>query len=129
MSAKKLLPEQLDSVLQIEWGNFSRSEAVEQHLTNNASKILSRARGATHLIVSIATDTTGSKRSNNLIKVNFELRLPKHQDIFCHAEGYNLYEAIAECKQQMLRQLSSRKSFKLFKRTEGSILNNFAEAT
>lgn len=127
MSAKKILHE-LDSVLQIEWGNFPRSEAVEAHLQNIANKILSRAKNATHLIVSITTEAVGSKRSNTLARVNFELRLPKNQDLFSQSEGYNLYECIAECKQQMLRQLSSRKSFKLYKRTGSTILNAFQEA-
>jgi ribosome-associated translation inhibitor RaiA len=118
MSAKKLLPEQMDSVLQIEWGNFTRSEAVEKHLETKTKKILSRAKGATHLIVSLSTEISGPKRSNDLVKVHFELRLPKHQDLFCHSEGHNLYEAIAECTQHMLRQVQDRKTLRIQKRAE-----------
>lgn len=123
MSAKKLIPEQQDNVLQIEWGTFSRSEAVEKHIETKAQKILSRARQATHLIVSLSTEISGTKRSNDWVKVHYELRFPKHQDLFCQSEGHNLYEAIAECQQVMLRQIQERKSLKLYKRTETSILN------
>lgn len=128
MSAKKISTLPKDSLLQIEWGNFTRSAAVEAHLQNTAQKILARAKGATHLVISLATEISGPRRSNDLMTVNFELRLPKHQDLFAQSEGRNLYEVISECKQNILRQLSDRKSLKIHKRTESSILSELIAA-
>ncbi len=122
MSAKKISTEHTDNILHIEWGNFPRSTAVEAQLQYTAEKILTRARKATHLVISLATEISGPRRSNDLVRVNFELRLPKHQDLFCQSEGHNLYEAISDCKQNLLRQLNDRKSLKLHKRTENSLL-------
>ena len=59
--------------------------------------------------------------------VNFELRLPKHQDLLAQSKDRNLYEVIAECKQNILRQLSDRKSLKIHKRNESSLTREFTE--
>ena len=128
MSAKKLSNENnIEDILQIEWGNFTRSTAVEAHLQNTGAKVIARAKDATHLIISLHAETISPKHSNDLVTVNFELRLPKHQDLFCKSQGHNLYEAIAECKQHILRQLSDRKSLRIHKRSESSILTELME--
>lgn len=104
-----------DNVLQIEWGNFTRSEAVEDHIKEKSVKILERAKGATNFIIQLSSNPS---KSTDISKVNFELRFPKRQDLFCQSEGENLYEVIAHCKEQILRQLAERKSHKLQKRHE-----------
>lgn len=108
-----------DEVLQIEWGNFTRSEAVEEHLKTKSKKILDRAKDATHLIISLSTDVSNkTNKAMDLNKVHFELRFPKHQDLFCQSEGNNLYEVITHCKEQMLRLLQERKTMQKHDRHE-----------
>jgi hypothetical protein len=57
MSAKKITNE-IDNTLLIEWGTVSRSEAVEKHITTKVQKILNRAKDATHLVISLASDVS-----------------------------------------------------------------------
>lgn len=130
MSAKKLSTNTqsnqsmvIDDTLHIEWGHFSRSQAVEDHIRNISDKILERARGATHLVVHLNVNLFSKPKSPDLIRVGFELRFPKHQDLFCHSEGENLYETLATCKQQMLKMVNRRKRARIKNRSKNLNFN------
>ncbi len=114
----------IDDTLHIEWGHISRSQSVEDHIRNISDKILERARGATHLVVHLNVDLFSKPKSPDLIRVGFELRFPKHQDLFCHSEGENLYEVLATCKQQILKMINRRKRTRIKNRTR-DLSSNF----
>ncbi len=116
----------IDDSLHIEWGHFHRSQAVEDHIRNISDKILARTKDATHLIVHLNVDLHSEKKGYDLIQINLELRFPKHQDLFCHSEGENLYEVLAQCKQQMLKMMNRRKRSRIKNRYRPkNILPNF----
>lgn len=112
-SKNKGLPQNTDHTLHIEWGDIQRSEFVEYHISEVANKIIQRSKEATHLVVHLSIDVTAEHRSKDLIRVGFELRFPKHQDLFCESKGENLYEIIAQCKSQMLKMINRRKRTRL----------------
>ncbi|MGH1468787.1 MAG: HPF/RaiA family ribosome-associated protein [Bdellovibrionales bacterium] len=95
--------------VQIEWGGMERSEAVEKDIFNKASKILSRAQMATHLIVNFKITNPISSAGPASQKVSMNLRLPHHQDIHAEREGDDLYKSIKETQQALLTQIQAKK--------------------
>lgn len=117
MSAKKINFNINNNPLLIEWGNISRSEAVENHIKHISEKILSRAKNPTHLLVHLNVDAFGESKSLDTISVSFELRFPGNKDLFCTATGNNFYDVLAHGKNQMLALIQKRKTSQLKTRT------------
>ncbi len=95
--------------LQIEWGNLEKSEAIEKDIFNKASKILERAKTATHLIVNLKVTNPKTSAGPAAQKISMELRLPNHQDIRAERESSDLYKSIKETQTAILTQVTSKK--------------------
>lgn len=95
--------------IHIEWGNLDKSEAIEKDIFDKASKILQRAKTATHLIVNFKITNPKTSSGPAAQKVSMELRLPNHQDIRAERESGDLYKSIKEVQAAILTQFSSKK--------------------
>ena len=96
-------------MIQIEWGDLERTEAIENFITEKSQKLFQMAPEATNLVVHL--QITNPAHSNGVAtqKVSMELRLPHHQDIRAEDDGEDLYKSVGIVKKALVSQLESRK--------------------
>lgn len=101
----------MDKVL-IEWGDLTRTEAIENDVFEKATKILTFAPTATSLVVNLKVINSKQSAGVDTQGVNMELRLPNNQDVRTEKEGSDLYKTIKEAQQAILAQVKSKKDQK-----------------
>jgi len=95
--------------LHIEWGNLTRTEAIEADVFKKAEKIFKQAHDATNLIVRFQVINPKTSAGPSMQKVSMELRLPNHRDVRSEKEGTDLYVSIREAEGALLNQLEAKK--------------------
>ncbi len=95
--------------IQIEWGDLKRTEAIESHVNEKASKILTFAPTATALHVNLKVVNPRQSAGVPTQAVHMELRLPNHQDVRTEKEGDDIYKTIIEAQKAILSQVKSKK--------------------
>jgi len=95
--------------VQIEWGDLSRTEAIEKDLFDKASKILEFAPTATTLIMNLKVINSIQSSGVPTQGVQMELRLPNNQDVRTEKEGNDLYRVIKDAQQAILTQVKAKK--------------------
>ncbi len=95
--------------VQIEWGDLSRTEAIENDLFDKASKILELAPTATTLIMNLKVINSIQSSGVPTQGIHMELRLPNNQDVRTEKEGEDLYRVIKDAQQAILSQVKAKK--------------------
>lgn len=99
--------------VQIEWGDLSRTEAIESSVIEKAQKILEFAPTATTIHINLKVINSIQSAGVPTHGVQMELRLPNNQDVRTEKEGDDLYKIIKEAQQAILKQVKSKKDQKL----------------
>lgn len=95
--------------VQIQWGDLSRTEAIENDVFTKAKKILEFAPTATTLNVNLKVINPSTSAGIPTQAVNMELRLPNHQDVRSEKESDDLYRSIKEAQKAILSQVKTKK--------------------
>ena len=99
--------------VQIEWGDLSRTEAIENDVFHRAAKILEFAPTATTLIVNLKVINSMQSAGVPTQGVVMELRLPNHQDVRTEKEGSDFSMVLKEAQHAILTQVKAKKEQKL----------------
>lgn len=95
--------------VQIEWGDLSRTEAIENEVFQKAAKILEFAPTATTLHVNLKVINSIQSAGVPIQGVLLELRLPNNQDVYTEKEGSDFSRVLKEAQQAILTQVKSKK--------------------
>ena len=95
--------------VQIEWGNISRTEALESDVLEKMEKVMAFAPTATGAVVHLSTVNPTQSAGVNMQRVAIELRLPNHQDVHSEKKGEDLYKSIKEAQKAVLTQVKAKK--------------------